>query len=177
MSSNKADLMLHPVRMRIIQALMTYEEMNVQQLLEKLPDIPQATMYRHLKQLLDNELIEVTATNKVRGTIEKTYAVRKDKITLSESDLQNTSTEEHIRYFMAYQANLLNEFERYVTKHTPDKYKSDGMGYWQTTVNLTEQEMTQLGKELSEVIQKYARNKPTAERNPRTFATVFIPQK
>ncbi|MFC0558994.1 helix-turn-helix domain-containing protein [Halalkalibacter alkalisediminis] len=93
MKTKKADLMLHPVRMRIIQALLSYEKMTVVQLLEKLEDIPQATMYRHLKQLNDANLIEVIETYRIRGTIEKTYAVKKENVHLSESDLEDTSVE------------------------------------------------------------------------------------
>jgi DNA-binding transcriptional ArsR family regulator len=177
MKGKKADMMLHPVRMRIIQALLSYDKMTVQQLLEKLNDIPQATMYRHLKQLHDAELIEVIETNKIRGTIEKTYAVKKDNISLTEVDLEDTTAEDHLRYFMTYQANLLKEFEHYVMAHKPDQFKEDGLGYWQMILQLTEEEMNEFGKELSDVVQKYAKKKPSMERSPRTFATIFIPQK
>ncbi|GAE36262.1 helix-turn-helix domain-containing protein [Halalkalibacter akibai] len=177
MNSNKADLILHPVRMKIIQTLLSYESMTVQQLLEKLDDVAQATMYRHLKQLLDADLIEVIATNKVRGTIEKTYAVKKANIILSETDLKDTTSEEHIRYFMAYQANLLKEFERYVTHHQTEDFKEDGLGYRQMTLQLSKVEMDQLGMELAELLQKYVNHKPDKERSARTFSMIFIPQK
>ncbi len=151
--------------------------MTVVQLLEKLEDIPQATMYRHLKQLNDANLIEVIETNKVRGTIEKNYAVKKENVKLSESDIEHTSVEEHLRYFMTYQANLLKEFEQYANKPQPVQYKEDGLGYWQATLHLTNDEMNQFGKELSEVVQKWTEVKASEKRQARTFATMFIPQK
>ncbi len=172
----KADVMLHPVRMRVIQTLLTYKTMTVQQLLEKLDDIPQATMYRHLKQLVDAELIEVVETNKIRGTIEKTYAVKEENLVISEEELADTPAEEHIRYFMTYQANLLKEFERYVSAHSAKDFAKDGLGFSQAMLHLTADEMAQFGRELGEVVQRFAQKESTPERRSRTLALIFIPQ-
>ncbi|MFC0558993.1 hypothetical protein ACFFH4_08005 [Halalkalibacter alkalisediminis] len=78
---------------------------------------------------------------------------------------------------MTYQANLLKEFEQYATKSQPDQYKEDGLGYRHIIFHLTNDEMTQFRKELSDVVQKWAEQKASAKRQPRTFATMFIPQK
>ncbi|TWI56020.1 helix-turn-helix domain-containing protein [Halalkalibacter nanhaiisediminis] len=175
--TKKADVMLHPVRMRLIQTLLSYNAMTVQQLLEKLDDIPQATMYRHLKHLVDADLIEVINTKKIRGAIEKTYAIKKENLTISEEEVADTPVEEHLRYFMTYQANLLKEFENYVLKHSAKDFAKDGLGFSQTTLHLTADEMAQFGRELGEVIQRFAQNEPKPERQARTLATIFIPQK
>ena len=50
MANDQADLLAHPVRLRIILALSQNEEMTAQQLGEALTDIPQATLYRHLPE-------------------------------------------------------------------------------------------------------------------------------
>lgn len=41
----KVDLLLHPVRLRVVQALLG-QEMTPQQLVDALGDVPQATLYR-----------------------------------------------------------------------------------------------------------------------------------
>ncbi|MBP3952569.1 helix-turn-helix domain-containing protein [Bacillus suaedae] len=173
----KADMMLHPIRMRIIQTLLTHQRLTVQQLIDELKDVPQATMYRHLKQLTEADLIEVVETNKIRGTIEKIYSVRKENIALSDEDINGTPPEEHLRFFMTYQANLLKEFENYVMNHQPEQYKEDGLGYWQTTFHLSGEEMQEFGEALSTVFQKFSKLEPSPERHARTIASIFIPQK
>ncbi|GAE27561.1 hypothetical protein JCM9140_3713 [Halalkalibacter wakoensis JCM 9140] len=177
MKQRKADIMLHPVRMRIIQSLITNKPMTSAQLINELEDVPQATMYRQLKHLLDADLIEIVETNKIRGTTEKVYAVKRENLAISEKELNEASVEEHVRYFMTYQANLLKEFEKYVLKHNPNQFKEDGLGYWQMSLHLSEQEMNEFGKEMQQVLEKYASNEPSDQRKTRTFATIFIPQK
>ena len=46
------DLLLHPVRLRIVQALVG-SPMTPLHLKEQLGDVPQATLYRHLSQLFE----------------------------------------------------------------------------------------------------------------------------
>ncbi|NNJ11357.1 helix-turn-helix domain-containing protein [Chloroflexales bacterium ZM16-3] len=51
MSTSPADLLLHPIRLRIIVAL-TVQQLTVQQLAGVLPDVPQATLYRQIHKLV-----------------------------------------------------------------------------------------------------------------------------
>ncbi len=64
-----ADVLLHPVRMRILQALFDTDPMTTGQLRERLPDIPPATMYRHIAVLVDAGVLEVGDERRVRGTV------------------------------------------------------------------------------------------------------------
>lgn len=65
---------------------------------------------------------EVVETNKIRGTIEKVYSIRKGNIAFYDDDIKGLPPEEHLRFFMTYQANLLKEFEKYVMNHQPEQY-------------------------------------------------------
>lgn len=160
----------------MIQALHSYKEMTVQQLLEKLEDVPQATMYRHLKVLKDADVVEVVAAHKVRGTIENVYAVKRENITLSKQELHDASPEEHLQYFMSYQANLLKEMERFVGRHPQHDIRKKGLSYSQTTLHLSTDEMKQFSTELSELMERYLSLSPSEERQAHTFAMIFIPQ-
>ena len=48
-----ADVLLHPVRMRILQALFDADPLTTAQLRERLPDIAPATMYRQIAVLAE----------------------------------------------------------------------------------------------------------------------------
>ena len=76
MNQSKMKLILHPVRMKIIQSLLNGKNMTVQQLSQRAKDVPQATLYRHLNKLLEAELIQVVQENQIRGTVEKVYALK-----------------------------------------------------------------------------------------------------
>lgn len=68
------ELLLHPARFRILQAL-SGEALTTQQIAERLPDVPTSSTYRHVKMLLDAGMIEVTGTQLVKGIQEKRYAL------------------------------------------------------------------------------------------------------
>jgi DNA-binding transcriptional ArsR family regulator len=176
LAEKKADIMLHPIRMRIIQELVKSPNQTVQQLIDHLGDVPQATMYRHLKMLSDAELIHVVETNKVRGTVEKVYAVLVENLAITDKELEETAPEEHLRYFMTYQANLAKEFERYVMSKQPASYKEDGLGYWQTTMHLSDEEFEEFAENLGQLIKKAVEKKPNKDRRARTLATISIPE-
>src|SRR5699024_10018379 len=65
--------LLHPVRLRIVQALLGEGELTTHQLHEHLTDVPIATLYRHVAHLVRHDLIEVADEQRIRGTSEKTY--------------------------------------------------------------------------------------------------------
>ncbi|MDZ7834458.1 MAG: helix-turn-helix domain-containing protein [Alkalibacterium sp.] len=71
----KMDLVMHPIRMRIIQTLVINKNLSTQQISDYLPDVPQATLYRHINKLVEADFIKPVLENKVRGTVEKIYAL------------------------------------------------------------------------------------------------------
>ncbi|MED3647571.1 transcriptional regulator [Halalkalibacterium halodurans] len=176
MAKKKADLLLHPVRMRIIQAIMSKKPMSPLELLEVLQDVPQATLYRQIKVLEDADILRVVSTHKRRGALEKVYGIDQETLHIPDDELEHTTREEHVRYYLTYQANVLQEVEAYVMSRDPNHYKEDGFGYWQTPLHLTEQEQQEFAEKLVELVQTYAQNEPRSDRNTVTMATTFVPQ-
>ncbi|MBD2865356.1 helix-turn-helix domain-containing protein [Paenibacillus oceani] len=175
--ARKADLLLHPIRMRIIQQLMLGKPLTTAQLLEELGDVPQATLYRHIHLLIEADMIEVVDTNKVKGTEERVFSVKKDQIQISDKEAEVTSQEDHLRHFSAFHANLLQLATSYITENSPTQYKENGFGYWFAPMHLTNDEFQELIDSINTYIEKAIHNEPTPERNPRIFAGMFIPQK
>ncbi len=90
------DLLLHPIRLRIVQAL-AGRPMTPRHIKEKLHDVPQASLYRHLSQLLAGGLIQVVDQQPVRGTVERTYALVEEAVSLGEDDLDGADAEDPSR--------------------------------------------------------------------------------
>ncbi|MCA9994758.1 MAG: helix-turn-helix domain-containing protein, partial [Anaerolineales bacterium] len=52
----KIELVIHPVRFQILRALGT-DALTTQEISDRLPDTPKSSIYRHLKLLLEHNLI------------------------------------------------------------------------------------------------------------------------
>ncbi len=58
MSQTPAEILLHPVRLRIVLAFGA-EQLTTAQLADRLPDIAHATLYRQIATLADAGMLEV----------------------------------------------------------------------------------------------------------------------
>ncbi len=171
--TSRKDIILHPQRMEIIRVLANGAR-TTQELLDALDDIPQATMYRHLKILLDGGIVEVIAERAVRGVIERSYALEAGKALLDGADLAGVSAEDHFRYFSTFAAGLLGQYSRYLQRDSIDP-EADGVGYRETVLNLSDREFHNMLAALRAVIQPLLANKPSKRRTPRLLATVLMP--
>ncbi|MFK2824773.1 helix-turn-helix domain-containing protein [Bacillus sp. B190/17] len=172
MEETKGEVLLHPVRMKIVQTLVNGRRLTVQQMSEKLPDVPQASLYRHLKKLVNADLIAVAEENQVRGTIEKVYMLPKAFDETTAEEFLRLSKEEHVSYFIKFMAAVLADFEGYVNQPSFDFVK-DGAGYRQAVFYASDAEfhhfVTAIGQEMMKLIQ----NEPAPERRKRTMSTVI----
>lgn len=172
----KADLLLHPVRMRIIQQLLVGEPQTILQLVESLGNVPQATLYRHMKLLLDAGLIEVVKVNKIHGQEERVYAAVKENLSIQQSEAYSSSQEDHLRYFSVFHANLLQQATAYLSCVPVENYEKDGFGYWNAPLHMTDEEFADFKAGMNELLEKVAANTPAPERKARLFASLIIPQ-
>ncbi|GAA3222383.1 helix-turn-helix domain-containing protein [Dactylosporangium siamense] len=168
-----AELALHPVRIRILRAV-AGTRLTTHDLVALLPDIPHATLYRHLATLVKSGLIEVVEHRKVRGTAERVYALPAHGATLDPAALATATPEDHARYFTAFVSSLLSEFSRYLARERID-FVADGAGYQQIVLHLTDAELATFAAELNRVIGPLLGNEPGEGRVPRLLATILLP--
>src|SRR5215475_5500044 len=71
-----ADLLLHPVRLRIVEAFLGDRALTTSSLAAELADVPPASLYRHVARLVDAGVLAVVAERRVRGALERTYVLR-----------------------------------------------------------------------------------------------------
>jgi DNA-binding transcriptional ArsR family regulator len=139
-----------------------------------LPDIPHATLYRHLSTLVKAGLIEVVDKRKIRGAVERVYALPAHGATLDAAALATATPEDHARYFTAFVSSLLSEFSRYLARERID-FVADGTGYQQIVLYLTDAELAQFAADLGQVIGPLLGNEPGEGRVPRLLATIMLP--
>lgn len=175
MKESTVDVILHPVRMRIIQYLIN-QQLTAQQLKEMLHDIPQASLYRNLKKLVEAEVIHIVDEIPVRGTVEKVYSMQDPNAgVIGPDEINKLPKEEKMGLFIKYMANLMGEFERYVNQENVD-FLADGVSFRQASIYLSDEEFIEFIKELSAVYSKVLPNQPDKNRRRRTVATMMIPE-
>ncbi|WP_432928257.1 helix-turn-helix domain-containing protein [Microbispora sp. CA-135349] len=169
-----AELLLHPIRLRIVQALLGERMLTTADLRAELPDVPSATLYRQIAALVEGELLEVAAERKVRGTFERTYRLRTANPHVSADEAAGMSTEEHRQAFMTFVASLLADFDRYLTRDDVDLGR-DGVGYRKAALYLSDEEFQDFLRELRAVITSRLANQPAPGRTRRILSTILMP--
>ncbi|GAB3578638.1 helix-turn-helix domain-containing protein [Leifsonia lichenia] len=171
---NSSELLLHPVRLRIVQAFLGDRALTTAQLAGELSDVPTASLYRHVSLLTTAGVLEVVGERRVRGGVERTLALRVDAARVSPDELATLTVEQHAAMFRAFVAALLNTFDQYLNAGSPDLV-ADGAGYSMNGLWLTDAEFAQLAQELGNVYQARAANGPGDGRTLRMFASVVVP--
>ena len=169
-----ADLLLHPVRLRIVQSLLGRRARTTGELREDLPDISPATLYRHVATLLDAEVIEVVEERRVRGAVERTYRLREPGPGVEADDAAGMTVEEHRRAFATFVAGLLGDFDRYLDAGEHDLAR-DYVGYRQAALHLSDAETVDLLHDLVTVLQPRLANEPSPDRVRRMLTTILMP--
>jgi hypothetical protein len=169
-----ADLLLHPVRLRIVQALLGDLRLTTTELRQRLADVPAATVYRHVTTLIDGEVVDVVEERKVRGAVERTLALRAGSSHVGPDEARTMSVEEHRQAFTAFAAALMGAFDRYLDRGDVDLGR-DLVGYTQLVLHLTDEEMTELAADLKAVVAPRAAHEPGPGRTPRIVTTIVMP--
>src|ERR1700728_4029090 len=102
-----ADLLLHPVRLRIVKAFLGDRALTTKKLAAELPDVPAGSIYRHGAPLTDARVLHVVAERRGRATMERTYTLRFYAAQMQPDEVAAMTLEEHTRAFLAYVAGLL----------------------------------------------------------------------
>jgi predicted ArsR family transcriptional regulator len=171
---SSAELLLHPVRLRIVQAFLVDRELTAGQLREELPDIPTASLYRHMATLVEGEVVEVVAERKVRGTFERTYRLNLAKANVTGEEAASMDSDAHRRAFMTFVAALLGDFDRYLAREGFDLAR-DGVGYRQVALNLSDAEFDELAADLGELLKRRMALPPGPGRARRLLSTIVMP--
>ena len=171
---NPSELLLHPVRLRIVQAFLGRDRLTTSDLRQHLGDVPAATLYRQVNVLLDGGVLEVLDERKVRGAVERTLVLRASRAHVDGEAAASMSADEHRRAFLTFTASLLGDFERYLTGGGVDLAR-DLAGYTQVGMHLTDEEMHAFLAELQSVVLPRLQNEPAPGRRRRVLTTIVLP--
>ncbi len=173
MGSTKSDLLLHPIRLRIVMA-MSSNELTTAQLRERLPAVPPATLYRQVATLHNAGILEVAGERRVRGGVERTYRLVEGSAHIGPEDAQAMTKEQHLEGFVTFVGTLVDAMGRYLDN--PEAVPgADAMGYRQVPLWLTDDELEALVDEVGAILERYAANEPAPDRSRTTLSSILIP--
>ena len=101
---NKTEILIHPVRLSILQYLSINKKATTSEIIDSLPAVSKASIYNHIKLLEQNEIIEIVQENRIRGTIEKIYSLKK------------ATKNNDFNAILTFVLSLLSDFQRYYEK-------------------------------------------------------------
>ena len=161
-----AKLMLHPVRLRILQYVRLRGSACTGEIVEYLADVPRATVYHHVKLLEANSLLQVIRENRVRGTVEKVYASRQKELPVEGETGAALAT--------AFHLGLMREFEQYFSGPNQD-VKRDNIHFSTALLQVTEEEYQQLLQSIAQLLLPYVGGEPQAGRSLRKLSIISSP--
>jgi Helix-turn-helix domain len=171
---SSAELLLHPVRLRIVKAFLGDRALTTGQLAAELGDVPSGSLYRHIALLTKAGVLQVVAERRVRGAVERTYTLRLFAARVGPDEAKAMSAEEHAQAFMVYVAGMLADADRYLSSGPLDPAR-DGASYNVGALWLTDAEFAELLRDLAIVFQPRLANPPAKGRKRRMIYTVMLP--
>lgn len=169
-----ADLLLHPVRLQIIQAFLGDRALTTNELQSEISDVPPASLYRHIARLVDGGVLSVVSERRVRGAVERTYVLRIAAATVNLDELAKLTPDQHRQMFLSFIAGLIGDFDRYLERGNIDLLR-DGASYRLAGMWLDEDELKELARELVTVLQPRLANAPRKGRNRWILGTIVLP--
>jgi len=176
---NKADILLHPVRMKIVRVLMTNSQNGLTplEMAKMIQDVPQATLYRHIQKLTDAGIIKVWKEEKVRAVMEKRYIVNIEDASLHPEEWKRYTIEEKLDYYSYYQLALFNQYQTYLEKIEKQNV-NDKATLAMLDVRLNEPVFEEFQQELTELMKKYhkmSEEDTNQDKKNRSIGITIIP--
>ena len=177
MSSDRASLFFHPVRLQIIAAISS-QRMTVAELSALLPDVPQTSLYRHINTLVEGGILKIAGEKQVRGTVERTYQLS-GLPSLQPADLRSLTRRDLQQALTVYLSTLMSSASRYIEgkkDDAPINPLEDGVDLSLGHLFLTDEEFRAVNARIMEIVSEARRKEPAPGRKRRLFSYLFIPQ-
>jgi DNA-binding transcriptional ArsR family regulator len=168
------DLLLHPVRLRIVHALSGGRALTTTELIARLRDVSKVTVYRQVALLAEGGFLEVAGEQRVRGAVERRYRLRPDRPVADADAAAAMSLEDHRRGFAAAMAVLIAEFDAYLDRDGADP-TADSVSYRQGTLWLRPDELAEMLGEMVGALRDRVANQPAPGRTPYLLSAILFP--
>ncbi|MBG0764656.1 MAG: helix-turn-helix transcriptional regulator [Tissierellales bacterium] len=166
--------LLDATNMKIVMYLMENKYATKKDLETVVTEISQASLYRHLKSLVKNDIIEIYSKEQKRGTFEKTYKLKYNPNDKIGKVVENSDPKEIYEIFYTFIISQLLDFDNYL-KNKTFNLKEDRTGFRSFPLTLTNEECDEMNKELGQILKKYMNINAKENSRLRKFSITSFP--
>jgi len=164
----------NPTKNKIIIQVMSEGQTTAKALAAHNADIPQATLYRHLKKLVDDGVLKIIEERQIRNVTEKVYGMAIDFTAYTEKMIKENDAEAYLGLFYNYMAGLVKEFKTYSERDDVDLLH-DGSGFKLQHFYADLEELQMLSKAIAELITPFITDDGSKPRKERLLGIIFTP--
>jgi hypothetical protein len=174
------NVLTHPVRLRIVLSLVGDRQLTTAEIAEELPDVPIASLYRHIGSLFDAGVLEVVSERKVRAMTERTYGLVVANAQIDRESSAEMTRDEKERAFGVFAAGLIAVFNAHLdridqeTDGPPNAWDADdSVSFTTAPVYVDETNLEDLRKAIRAAVEPFM--EPTDGTHRLLLSTVVLP--
>lgn len=169
------DLFKNQVRFKIALELIDVDEgLSILQLNKLLKEVSQATLYRHVNSMVEDDLLKVVGINRSGKVEEKLYALNTQAYKVSQEDWQSATYSERIRFITYYFMYILQNYKNY-HERSVEEQSQDQSTFSLVKLNLTDDRFNDFQLELGSLMEKYYNAQEPEQGTERAVSLVIIP--
>ena len=165
-------VMMHPLRIKIIQELAVKEKATTKEIQKACGDCSQATLYRHLKEMLEYDLIEVVEENNINGIIEKVYSIKTDVSKELMSNKEKMSKDDFQNIFNQFLITIMSDLRSYLEQEKAIENIQNNIGLVSQSLFLSDEELLEMMREIVKIISLRINNEKTSIRKLRKVSYI-----
>jgi DNA-binding transcriptional ArsR family regulator len=167
------DLILHPIRARIVYAI-EGRCLSSGEIAREVPDVSQASLYRHIKRLVQAGVLLVDHERQAHGAVERFYRTDPASVVIDARKLASKRGKAG-PYFEVYLSCLRQAFAHYIGQPRFD-LKADGARFYTEFAYLTDEEQVALNLDIKKLIEAAQRRPPGENRRRRNLSYIALPE-
>ena len=174
MNEQFMECLTNPVKNKLLTAIKNRGRVTTKELAEVVTQLPQTTLYRYLKKMTVDGLIQVVEENRIRNVHEKVYGMAINFDAELKAINDDVSSAASVAQLQRFVNGLLDEFK----KHLPDgevNPERDGYGFFIGPIHASRGEARELIAKIKELIKPYEQNELTADRQLQNFSMIITP--
>jgi len=150
--------------------------MTTREIAQALPDISQASVYRHIAVLAEAGILYVAEEKPARALTERVYALDETKAYIEPDERGGMTQDDYLRYFFQFIEGLRQTYRRYAAGAGADTDPNrDGVSFYGEVLHLTPEEMDELRKEMRAVTRRFQDNAPRPDRRRFYIGRLTLP--
>jgi len=165
-----------PVKAKLIIEIHKQERATTGQLASVFGQIPQATLYRHMKKMLLDGIIKIVDEVPVRGTVEKVYALDFNFTEINKAVIETNDGMAYFQMASMYMLGILGEFKEYADRENID-LSHDGTGFSHVPIYATTDELFEAMEKIKDILQPLISNSYEGGRKLRNLCIITTPPK